>query len=311
MGLKKRSKSISRITKTLLRDGENERVDYKKIPEGVNSEDLVAFANSPNGGHILTGVAEVASSKGPQQGTIIGCDVSDAIILQILNKAVNCVPPISVDIFIENLDRKPLLRIFIPPSESKPHCTSKGVYCIREGNRNRALHPAELLRVFLDTEARAFANRFQAAANKITKHMLRLETSMETSIRSMSQQLGWTETKLDDTESTLDSIYDEVSAAAEDIEDVNNRMRALFKQDARVDPVRNTVRDALLKSLIDDFLENLELLREAEHQEQLELQISGRTSRKLDKARRELDAAQIQDIIKEAVKQAAKRSVKK
>ncbi|WP_441255916.1 AlbA family DNA-binding domain-containing protein [Tardiphaga sp. 285_C5_N1_2] len=82
-----------------MSEGESERVDFKRAPGGVRADDLVALANSEGGGHLLFSIDEIVS-HGAQIGAVRGCDVSDQTILQILSKAVSCIPPVSVDIFI-------------------------------------------------------------------------------------------------------------------------------------------------------------------------------------------------------------------
>jgi predicted HTH transcriptional regulator len=206
MAAPKRTKGISAHTTNLLREGESERSDFKRAPAAVSTDDLVAFANSEAGGSILAGVDERASPEGVQVGFVVGCDVGDEAILQIANKALSCLPPVAIEVSIENLSKVPFLRIDVPSSSTKPHCTPKGVYCRRDGSRNRPLHPSELLRIFLESESRAFAERFESAASRIAKDLSQLEKTLEDSIDDMGSKLGWAEYKLGDTESTLDSI---------------------------------------------------------------------------------------------------------
>jgi len=241
MAIKTRIKKLSKLTRELLAEGESARSDFKRLPDGINADDLVAFANSDAGGNILAGVDEQVVDK-TQTGIVRGCNVSDATILQILNKAVSCIPPVSINVYIENLDYKPILRVEVPPSETKPHCTPKGVYCRRDGARNRPLHPSELLRLFLDSEASAFAARFEVAAERITADLSNLEASLDRSIKGMSDQLGWADYQLSDTESTLDAIQGLVAKLAIETDDVNSRLRALFQQDKREDPIREKAR---------------------------------------------------------------------
>lgn len=259
MGLKKRIKTISRLTQSFLVEGESDRADFKRLPEGISADDLVAFANSENGGHILAGIDEQVV-KNTQVGVVRGCDVSDATILQVLNKAVGCIPPVSIDVFIENLSDKPLLRIEVPSSPTKPHCTPKGVYCCRDGARNRPLHPTELLKLFLETEASAFAARFEVAAERITEELGSLEASLERSIRNMSDQLGWADYQLGDTESTLDAIQAMVGRLSKETGDVTTRLRTLFRQDKRDDPVRERERRKYLTQLVKQIGDDDELL---------------------------------------------------
>ncbi|MBN9218993.1 MAG: ATP-binding protein [Mesorhizobium sp.] len=255
MAIKKRIKNLSKLTRELLAEGESVRSDFKRLPDGISADDLVAFANSEAGGQILAGVDEQVVDKA-QIGVVRGCDVSDATVLQVLNKAVSCIPPVSIDVYIENLDDKPILRVEVPPSQTKPHCTPKGVYCRRDGSRNRPLHPSELLRLFLDSEASAFAARFEVAAERITDELSSLESSLDSSIRSMSDQLGWADSQLGDTESTLARIQGLVGKLTIDTDNANSRLRALFRQDKREDPVRKRTRlqyvNGRIKEIRDD-----------------------------------------------------------
>jgi Putative DNA-binding domain len=241
MAIKKRIKELSKLTRELLAEGESVRADFKRLPDGISADDLVAFANSEAGGSILAGVDEQVVDKA-QIGIVRGCNVSDASVLQILNKAVSCIPPVSIDVYIENLDDKPILRVDVPPSQTKPHCTPKGIYCRRDGARNRPLHPSELLRLFLDSEATAFAARFEVAAERIMAELSSLESSLDSSIQSMSDQLGWTDSQLGDTESTLSGIQGLVAKLTVNTDKVNSRLRTLFRQDERKDPVREKAR---------------------------------------------------------------------
>ncbi|MBL3587295.1 ATP-binding protein [Rhodovulum sulfidophilum] len=231
------------------------RSDFKRQPAGISADDLVAFANSEGGGSILAGVDEAVVGKA-QIGHVCGCDVSDGTVLQILNKAVSCIPPVSIDIYIENLDDKPILRVEVPPSPTKPHCTPKGVYCCRDGARNRPLHPSELLRLFLDSEASAFAARFEVAAERITAELNNLETSLDNSIKSMSDQLGWADYQLDDTESTLRTIQGYVAKLTAETGSINSRLRELFLQDERNDPVREKARLQYVDRCINEIRED-------------------------------------------------------
>ena len=255
MAMKKRISGLSKLTRKLLAEGESARSDFKRTPDGISTEDLVAFANSDDGGQILAGVEEQTIDKA-QIGVVRGCDVSDGAILQVLNKAVSCFPPVPIEIYIENLDDKPILRVDVLASSTKPHCTPKGVYCRRDGARNRPIHPSELLRLFLDSEASAFAARFEVAAERITENLGQLESSLKSSINSMSDQLGWADTQLGDTESTLSSIEGLVARLTIDTGHVNSRLRALFRQDKREDPVRNKADLQYVNDLIKQIYED-------------------------------------------------------
>ncbi|MGO6947029.1 MULTISPECIES: GNAT family N-acetyltransferase [Rhizobium] len=291
----RRSKTLTAKTRSLLAAGESDSVDFKKIADGLSADDLVAFANS-NGGQILVGVVE-DTVNGAQVGAVRGCDVSDSTVLQITNKAISCIPPVSIDVFIENLGSKPILRIEIPASATKPHCTQKGVYCKRDGSRNRPLHPHELLRIFLDTEARAFSERFEAAADRITTELGDLETSLESTIENMSSQLGWAESQLRDTESDIGAILGIVRRVDGRSGKLAERMRTLFRQDQRSDPVREREYEKLLVEMINVIDEREDLVKTISAGGSLTVQANGNLSEELTEEdfRKALDSA-IQQI---------------
>jgi ATP-dependent DNA helicase RecG len=158
---------VSTRAQLLLNRQEGKDVDFKRQLSGLASADLVAFANSPTGGAILIGVDEVAGNNGLQRGVIVGCPVGDKERLIILNKAESCVPPIDVEVYVENADEIPFLRIEIPSGADKPYCTRKGIYAIRGDGRTKALLPGRLLTLFLETEAEQFFARFRAATGEL------------------------------------------------------------------------------------------------------------------------------------------------
>lgn len=268
---RKRINTISRLTRTLLAEGESERVDFKRTPEGISAEDLVAFANSEAGGNILAGVDEQLID-GTQVGNVRGCDVSDGSILQILNKAVGCIPPVSINVFTENIIDKPILRVEVPSSPTKPHCTPKGIYCRRDGARNRPLHPTELLKVFLETEASSFAARFEVAAKRITEELSDLELSLHTSIENMSDQLGWAGSQLGDTESYLHRIHVQLSGLTTDLDDASTRLRVLFRQDKREDPIRERERLDFVNTMISEIKKNSNAMKAIIHGHDIKIQ---------------------------------------
>lgn len=158
---------ISERARDLLNRQEDRDVDFKRQLSGLASADLVAFANSPTGGAILIGVDESANSDGLQRGLIVGCPVGDKEKLVILNKAESCVPPIEIEIYVENAAEIPFLRIEIPSGPDKPYCTRKGIYAIRGDGRTKALLPGRLLSLFLETEAEQFFTRFREATGEL------------------------------------------------------------------------------------------------------------------------------------------------
>lgn len=265
----------------------------------------MAFANTEGGGTLLIGVDEIREKDEAQRGVILGCDVSDTAILQIVNKAVSCVPPVGIEIFIENISAKPILRLAVLDSPNKPHCTPKGNYCRRDGTRNRALHPTELLSIFLEREARVFTNRFEAAADRVARDIASLEKTLEASIESLGDKLGWAESRLGDTESTLDSIESYVRSILGEIRtvggtstDISTRMRTLFRQDERDDPVRTAHRKEWLERVVKQLEGDTALLDHILSGGELSFTLQG-------KAALELTEAEARDAFDEATKVAA------
>lgn len=163
--------SISRKTKALLNRQEGLDVDFKMTVKGLESTDLVAFANSERGGTILLGVGEAEGEHSIQKGRIIGCPVGDKERLYILSKAESCVPPVELNIIIENYARKPFYRIEIPSGKDKPYCTAAGTYKIRGDGRTNTLLPGRLLSLFVEKQSEIFFQRFREATKELGKSM--------------------------------------------------------------------------------------------------------------------------------------------
>ncbi|MEM5471470.1 GNAT family N-acetyltransferase [Hoeflea sp. AS60] len=290
----RRSKAISQIVTAFLTDGESDRVDFKRTPDGVAVDDFVAFANTSAGGTILVGIDEKQGPDGTQVGVIVGCDVSDEAILKITNKALSCIPPVAIEVRTENLAKRPFLRVDVPPSATRPHCTPRGLYCKRDGSRNRPLQPPELLRIFLETEASTFAERFESAAGRIATDLKNLEISLDASIERMADQLGWTDMQLGETESTLNTIQSLVLRVSNETNDISARLRALFRQDKREDPIRERERKKLLLELVEQVLKDDELLRHVVAGGRLTANASG-------KAALELTEKEAGEVLKDAL----------
>ena len=297
----RRIKTISKSTKTLLAEGESERVDFKRTPDSISTEDLVSFANAAAGGSIVAGIEERSTPDGAQIGVVRGCGVTDGIILQITNKALSCIPPLAIEVYVENLSETPFLRIDIPSSQTKPHCTPKGIYCRRDGSRNRPLQPTELLKIFLDSESRAFAEKFEAAADRIATDLNNLEASLDSRIQSMADQLGWADSKLGDTESTLDSILAYTVWLNDEAKDISGRLRALFRQDDREDPVRTRVRKEVMNNVIKQLSEDRDLFKKVAAGGSVSMSLQG-------KAALDLTKDELKNILTEAIETVAESS---
>jgi ATP-dependent DNA helicase RecG len=98
-----------------------------------------------------------------QQTVIVGSEIGDSVKLNLINKAASCSPPIEIEVNFENLNDKAFIRVEIPASDHRPHCTASGTYKIREDGRNQALNPRELLAMFIESESDHFLSRFSHA----------------------------------------------------------------------------------------------------------------------------------------------------
>jgi hypothetical protein len=112
--------------------------------------------------------------------------------------------------------------------------------------------------------------------------------------------LGWAEFKLDDTGSTLDSILAYARTINDQATDTSTRLRALFKQDKRADPVHEAARKELLDAAVEQLLEDSDLLKRLSTGGSTKMSVSG-------KATSELNQDDLRSVLLEAVKIAAER----
>jgi len=175
----KEYKGLSQRAIQLLNTQENILVDFKRSIDGLKSRDLVAFANSKNGGAILIGVDEMDNENGLQRGKVVGCVVNDEEKMKIVSKAQSCIPEIEIKIFIENIDQNPFFRIEIPSGKYKPYCTAKGIYMIRGDGRNNPLTPNNLLNIFLEEQGKEFIERFSYATKKLDQELSNTKSQVD------------------------------------------------------------------------------------------------------------------------------------
>lgn len=183
-------RTITKRARELLSRQEGLDSDFKRSMQGLTSEDLVAFANSPGGGAILIGVNEVRDENGQQRGQVIGCDVSDSQRLIIHNKAEDCVPPVEVQIFIENAADRPFFRVEIPSGAHKPYCTKGGTYKTRGEGRTKALLPNRLLALVMAEEGEEFIRRFSEATRTLETRLELLDRNLMQNLFDLSSNIG-------------------------------------------------------------------------------------------------------------------------
>lgn len=175
-------KGISNRGRLLLNQQENATVDFKEHLDGLHPDDLIAFANTDRGGSILIGIRETILPDGRQGTQIVGTEIGDAQKLTVINKAASCLPPVELQLFYENLSGRPFIRIEIPPSKHRPHCTASGTYKIRENGRNKALNPRELLAIFMESEGDRSFDRFSQATGELHQAIQELRATVHNHI---------------------------------------------------------------------------------------------------------------------------------
>ena len=149
------SRGIAADTSRLLDSREGGEGDFKRSPDAVKPEDLIALANGV-GGTILVGVDEAPTEKGLQHGKVVGCDVGDKALQAIVNAASTCRPAVEVHLSVENARSTPFISIDVPEVAHKPYCTAAGTYKNRADGQNIALEPPLLKAMILHAEADEF-----------------------------------------------------------------------------------------------------------------------------------------------------------
>jgi ATP-dependent DNA helicase RecG len=268
-------KGISRRAQLLLARSEGLDVEFKRSIKAIDAADLVAFANSESGGAVLIGVEEVTDSEGHQKGKPVGCDIGDGPKLQILNKAMNCVPPVSIRLVVENTGGVPFYRIEVPSGKLKPYCTSGGTYKIREDGRVSALLPDRLLDVFLRKEAAEFRSRFEEATEGLTEMLTetqeaaqQIEDRIKHKLQEISEDLGWAESSAADAVSgikDMESVARRISVATSETTMITSetakRVEALLAHLEVPDPIKEEAKTKFAKYVEDQLREKPELLK--------------------------------------------------
>ncbi|NLM21247.1 MAG: ATP-binding protein [Peptococcaceae bacterium] len=238
--------SISRKSKALLNRQEGLDVDFKLTVKGVDAIDLVAFANSEKGGTLLVGVAEVEDENSMQKGKIIGCPVGDKERLYILSKAESCVPPVEVNIIIENYARKPFYRIEIPSGKEKPYCTAGGTYKIRGDGRTNTLLPGRLLSLFVEKQSEIFFNRFREATKELGKNIINSDSALQDELYPLLRKIlnmeYLVEARLESIQKALNlpdllpgETVPNLTSLAENIDKLKDKIKHLEKSLSRID----------------------------------------------------------------------------
>lgn len=160
-------KTLRRDTRRALKR-EDVDAEFKRDARAIENDTLVSFANSDDGGWILAGVTD--------GGQIVGCLHGDREITMLQSRASNCIPPITIELSVENTARTAILVVRVRSSRHRPHCTGRGTYTIRVHNQSAPLDPQRMLALLVERESAAFLARFQAASRTLEEHLGDLET---------------------------------------------------------------------------------------------------------------------------------------
>lgn len=252
-------------TDDLLRRVEDFALDFKRDVRGLHAEDLVSFANTSAGGVILVGVTEEPGANGRQTSRVVGCRTGDNEKLQIVNKAQECIPPVHIEVFEELAGDVAFLRVDIPASGVRPHCTPAGVYKVRADGRNRVLRPDEIAAILLERESESFHARFAEATaslartlNQVVGEIQGIEASLESQLESISGSAEHASSEASDAAWTLRSLEDSVtslqrtaSVQRRSLADVHERLAHLLAAQGVADPVAEREQNALKEELLE------------------------------------------------------------
>lgn len=263
MTKKSNFQNISKKARSLLSSGESKSVDYKIKLAGLHPDDLVAFANSKNGGTILIGVREISGRGGKQEGEPIGHPIDDKSKLQIMGKALSCSPPIQIEIFVENIADRAFYRIEIPSGANKPYSTSSGTYKIREDGHNIPLLPEPLLRIFLEQEAAEFKLRFAEATRELESGMSdalglveQLEQVISMKIEDIDHSIGSAESRAGDAADTILTVWRQVHLLTSEVEKQTQRLKAIALKVEAGDPIKQKAEKEALQLIIQGLKKN-------------------------------------------------------
>lgn len=216
--LKSEYNTLSARAKAMLERSETFDVEFKESVSGLESSDIVSFANSERGGTILVGIRETKTTNGQQRGQIIGCPIGDKEKLKILSKVNSCIPDVYVEIYVENLGSKPFFRIEIPSGKDKPYCTSGGTYKIRGDGITQNLNPPQLLNLFVAKESERFLKNFKDATNVLEKYL-----------ESISESAKMAEGLSDEAAFFTDETFDLVQKLGTKIDTMDQELKEMKK----------------------------------------------------------------------------------
>lgn len=265
--MKTEFQNITPETAKLLDKEEGTDVDFKV--DGIDAEDIVAFANSKNGGVILIGVEEIKDGLGRVRGKVVGTRVGDNEKLRIINKALDCLPPIQVNIIYENISDKPIMRVEIPRGAYRPYCTKKGVYKTRNDGRNQALTSDQLFDIFLEREYKSFIDKFKEATKELKDDVTEIASQLEgtehritTALDHIESSVGSAESDAydavrgaEDVQGAIQDLEEKVSDLGFKIERSEERELLILKHLGIEDPKMTRLKQAVKNAIVDSLSE--------------------------------------------------------
>ncbi len=200
----------STLMKLPLKEGAE--LEFKVVAKAIECEDLVAFANSRQGGKIVVGIADKRETEFITKEDVVGCTTSDKEMNTITGKARSCIPPVVVKVSVQIIEEKRCFVVSIPSSPQKPHCTATGLYKIRRNTSNDPLTPGLLLALYLELEAENFISRFKDATKE-------LEEQVESVSSTLKDQMGDLSLFLADFNKEIQQSLSEIGEYASDAQD--------------------------------------------------------------------------------------------
>lgn len=174
-------------TRVLIDNPETREVEYKESISGVDTSDMVAFANA-NGGTILVGVKEISDSSGKQQGEIVGQEGSfDENRNAITSKARSCRPPLDISVIREQDGDKFIYRVDIEKHSSGLCCTGGGRYVRREDGSKKAIDPTTIAAIVLERESAKFIKQLEEAGRSFVEELSKGQESLGNQIREVQE----------------------------------------------------------------------------------------------------------------------------
>ena len=192
----------------------------------------------------------------------------------ILTKAQHCIPPVNIEIIIENLADKPFYRIEIPSGKSKSYCTQKGIYKIRDDGNNKLLTPQDLLTIFLENESEMFLKRFKEASKELEETINGTFNDILT-IKSQLDDIVPQVDELEEYKFMSDDILGAVNEIRNEVDSVNSiaywnqeRIMAILNHLNIEDPHTAHLKN-LVNGRIEDYLEDGGTLKREDHIQRL------------------------------------------